>query len=318
MDADRSMETRLVSVVVPVRDRAELTMKAVKSVLNQSFQAFELIVVDDGSTDDLSEVQSLVEAAGHQFVSTPPMGVSHARNLGVALTTAPFLSFLDTDDWWHEDKLKEQMDYLGKNPDCQLVQCEEVWIRNGKRVNQKKIHQMPEGAFFEKALQLCCISPSAVVLCRKLFNSFAGFDERMRVCEDYDLWLRISVKHEVALIKKPLVFKLGGHDDQLSKAEPAMDRFRLFSLIKLLSSDGLSEKQESLVFLHALRRLSILKQGARKRELPTLKKYVKLEEELVEHTTNEAPDRATSLYSQLHPLLDQVLCHPDGTENQVN
>ena len=269
----------MISVIVPVYNRKDLCLRAVRSVLSQSFKDFELIVVDDGSTEDMSEVRELVVEAGQLFVSIPHHGVSRARNVGVKHASRRWISFLDSDDSWKNEKLEKQINYLNANPDCKLAQCEELWIRNGKVHNQKERHSKPTGEAFLRSLELCLISPSSVVLERKLFLDRGGFDERMQICEDYDLWLRLTVDTPVGFIDEPLVVKYGGHIDQLSSSQVAIDRFRVFSMVKLLCQKELTDLQLKETLSMLSKKAYVVLEGARKRKND---RVVSLMERLIE------------------------------------
>jgi len=257
----------LVSVIIPTFNRLELTQRAVQSVLSQTLAAtnIEVIVVDDGSTEDQSGLQELVESHGGKFVYQNSSGVSAARNFGVTQANGQWIAFLDSDDQWHAEKLEKQVEALSSVSLPLILHCEEIWIRKGKRVNPKNIHAKASGNAFARCLELCCISPSAVMISRELFLENGGFDEQMRVCEDYDLWIRLSAGHPIKLLNEALVTKYGGHEDQLSASEPAMDRFRVFSLIKNYLSLDLSEVQQELLFAELKKKLKVLIQGAVKR-----------------------------------------------------
>ncbi|MCB0339548.1 MAG: glycosyltransferase, partial [Bdellovibrionales bacterium] len=206
----------LVSVVIPVFNRADQLAEAVDSVLAQTFRDFELIVVDDGSEIDLSVIKERVLASGHVWLEQPNAGVAAARNRGVAVSKGEWVAFLDSDDRWLPQKLSEQLDYHEQHSDTSISQTFERWIRHGRRVNQRLKHAMPDGEGFSSSLKICCISPSSVMLRRELFDEHRGFNEEFPVCEDYDLWLRITAKERVGLVKIPLIEKFGGHPDQLS------------------------------------------------------------------------------------------------------
>jgi GT2 family glycosyltransferase len=153
---------------------------------------------------------------------------------------------------------------MDAHPDIEICQTEEIWVRDGVRVNPKKRHQKPAGDIFRASLDLCLVSPSAVMMTRKLLDRVGGFDERYAVCEDYDLWLRVARDVPVSLIDQPLVVKRGGHNDQLSRSTWGMDRFRIQALAKLLRSGLEGEKKEWVVEVLG-KKVAVLVQGARKR-----------------------------------------------------
>jgi glycosyltransferase involved in cell wall biosynthesis len=237
--------------------------EAVESVLSQNFSDFELIVVDDGSTDG-----TMCELARFgprlTIVATERKGVSAARNSGVACSGGRYISFLDSDDLWLPEKLAHQTAFMNGHPDVQICQTEEIWIRNGVRVNPKSVHRKPSGEIFVRSLDLCLVSPSAVMMTRSLFDRVGGFDESFPVCEDYDLWLRIALEQQVPLLPEALVIKRGGHSDQLSRSRWGMDRYRVQALQKLLRS-AISAPQRAAAVEVLRKKVSILAAGARKR-----------------------------------------------------
>jgi glycosyltransferase involved in cell wall biosynthesis len=222
-----------VSVIIPTFNRAAMLKQAVESVLSQDFRDFELIVVDDGSTDDTMAVLASYPLAS--VIRQPHRGVSTARNAGIKTATGRFIAFLDSDDLWLPQKLSVQTAFFQKHPDALICQTEEIWIRNGKRVNAKKHHKKRSGIIFEYAVKLCLVSPSGVMMRKELFDKVGLFDETLPACEDYDLWLRIGCRFPIHLIDDPLVVKRGGHEGQLSQS-PGLDRFRIRALKKILES----------------------------------------------------------------------------------
>lgn len=256
---------KTVSVIIPTYNRASIILRAVSSVLYQTFDDFELIVVDDGSTDNTTELLNN-HTKNIIIISLPEnCGVSHARNVGIMASNSPFVAFLDSDDYWLPKKLEIQIRFFEKNPDALVCQTEELWIRNGKRVNPKKKHKKPSGDIFKESLSLCVVSPSAVMLKRELFDEVGLFDENLPACEDYDLWLRISSKYPVYLIDKACVVKEGGHSDQLSRSQPGLDRYRIYSIVKLIKSGHLSKEQVLLAMDELRRKCNIYGNGCIKR-----------------------------------------------------
>ena len=234
-------ENPLVSVIIPTYNRGWILKETIDSVLAQDFTDFELIVVDDGSTDN---TQGILDSYKEDIIVLQQQnkGVSSARNRGIVSASGQFIAFLDSDDLWLPKKLSTQVDFFNTNPDALICQTEEKWIRNGIRVNPKKRHKKLSGNIFEHSLYLCLVSPSAVMIKRSLFEKTGMFDESFPACEDYDMWLRISCRYPVYLIDTPLIIKRGGHADQLSRSS-GLDRYRIQSLKKIIESNLLTDEQ---------------------------------------------------------------------------
>jgi glycosyltransferase involved in cell wall biosynthesis len=252
-----------VSIIIPTYNRGWILKEAIDSVLSQGFSDFELIVVDDGSTDDTREI---LDSYDRDIIVVRQLnqGVSAARNRGIAGSRAQLVAFLDSDDLWLPQKLTRQVAFFQSNPDAMICQTEETWVRNGVRVNPKKRHHKLSGLIFEPSLALCLVSPSAVMIRKTLFDTVGLFDERLPACEDYDLWLRISCQYPVFLIDDPLIIKRGGHHDQLSKAA-GLDKYRIQALTKIVKSGQLSESQTRAAVKTLKEKCAIFANGCRKR-----------------------------------------------------
>ena len=253
-----------VSVIIPTHNRLRMLYDAIDSVLSQTYRDFELIVVDDGSEDGTVEKIPARYGSAVRVVAQARRGVAAVRNLGVRCSRGRFLAFLDSDDLWRPRKLEIQMRLMPPLARWRICQTEEIWIRNGVRVNPKKKHRKPSGDIFRASLDLCLVSPSAALMTRELFERMGGFDESFPVCEDYDLWLRIALDHPVYLIAEPLVIKRGGHADQLSRSTWGLDRFRVRAIKKLLDS-GIEGEKRRWALETLARKAAILAQGAGKR-----------------------------------------------------
>ncbi|MCU0592459.1 MAG: glycosyltransferase [Desulfobacterales bacterium] len=253
-----------VSVIIPTYNRAGCLREAVDSVLAQEFRGFELIVVDDGSRD---ETPQLLQPYGDSIrvLRQENRGVSAARNAGIAGSRGELIAFLDSDDLWLPGKLARQVEFFRQNPESLICQTEELWVKNGSRVNPGRRHQKRGGMIFEPSLELCLVSPSAVMLRRELFDRVGLFNERLPACEDYDLWLRVSCRYPVGLIETPLIVKRGGHADQLSRV-PGLDRYRIESIAKLIADGCLSAAQRMAATAVLKRKCRIYADGCRKRE----------------------------------------------------
>jgi len=253
----------LVTVIIPIYNRGWILKEAIDSVLSQDFDDFELIVVDDGSTDNTCDI---LDGYARDIIvlRQDNRGVSAARNAGIAFASGHFIAFLDSDDLWLSGKLAGQVDFFNSNSDAMICQTEELWIRNGKRVNPKRRHKKFSGMIFKHSLPLCIVSPSAVMLKKSLLDKTGVFDESFPACEDYDLWLRISCKYPVYLIDTPLIIKRGGHEDQLSKT-PKLDKYRIQALKKIIESGMLSKDQHIDAVKMLKEKCDIYAQGCLKR-----------------------------------------------------
>ena len=292
----------LFSVVIPAYNRREMLVKAIESVLSQDFTDYELIVVDDGSTDGTESIESMYNGR-LRYIYQPNSGVSQARNRGIREAVSPHIALLDSDDTWHKTKLRKDKEYIESNPSVNIHQSEDIWIRNSRRVNPGKKHLKKDGYIFSESLKLCMISPSSVVFSRKIIDNYGLFDEELPACEDYDLWLRITPFEYIGLIKEKLITRYAGHSDQLSSNYPLMDRFRLYSIMKLLSScgDKLSDIQKKEAETAAIEKARMLLAGSLKRgnrdNLLILEKIISS----LEHGSYTKRDYQSLLQLQHHP-----------------
>lgn len=236
-----------VSVIIPTYNRRALLKRAVESVLEQSYRDFELIVVDDGSTDGSA---ALVEGLGGapRCLRQDHRGQAAARNRGIAEARGPLIAFLDSDDWWDREKLSVQVTAMENEPRYGVSHTQEIWYRGGEILPQKAKHRKYGGWIFERCLPLCAVSPSTAIVRKSLFDTVGLFDESFPCCEDYDLWLRASARHPFLLVDRALTLKEGGRPDQVSRIHRVgIDRFRIKALVKVLEEPGLlSDAQRSL------------------------------------------------------------------------
>ena len=253
----------LISVIIPTYNRAGLLIEAVSSVLDQTYSNFELIIVDDGSTDK-TEDRFGFSKPPVRYIRQEHQGVSAARNRGIVEAKGAYIAFLDSDDYWLKNKLAVQVDFLKSNSEILICQTEERWIRKEKRVNPRTRHVKPSGQIFDRSLELCVVSPSSVMMHREFFQIVGIFDERLPACEDYDLWLRAAYRINIPLISQELTVKRGGHEDQLSHQLWGMDRFRVYALQKLLK-EPLSAAQRKKTIQELQKKCTVLSNGALKR-----------------------------------------------------
>lgn len=272
-----------VSVIIPSFNRPEKTAIAVKSVLIQNYTDFEVIVIDDGSTEKLREENLFVYNNKNikcQLIRNEVnAGVSYSRNRGVEHSSGEWIAFLDSDDEWLPQKLKMQMNWIEKNPQYRICQTREIWIRDGVRVNPPKGYEKVSDEIFEISLKRCMITPSSVMIRKDLYEEYHGFNESLPACEDYDLWLKITSKENIGLIDEQLLIRYGGHDDQLSSTIKVLDKYRVRAMLDLLCMGDLSERQRMHVYSVLSQKAEILSNGFRKRgKLKEYERYKKLSE----------------------------------------
>jgi glycosyltransferase involved in cell wall biosynthesis len=252
-----------VTVIIPNYNRHDVMQRAVESVLGQTGIEFELVVVDDASVTPPEALYQRVREAGHRVLVSPRrQGPGPCRNWGAREGRGRYLALLDSDDIWLPGKLARQWESLRQSA-YRIGQVGEIWYRNGVRVDPLKAHRIEGGDLFSRSLRTVCVSPSSVMLERELFLAMGGFDPELFVCEDYDLWLRVAAHELFDVVTEPLVVKYGGHADQLSKALPAMDRFRLRGLAKGLKSRAFGSRWPA-VRDELLHKAGILEKGSHK------------------------------------------------------
>ena len=253
-----------ISVIIPTFNRKETLKRAIQSVVMQSYTPYEIIVIDDGSDDGTKEWLK-DNYPNVKYIYQMNSGVSSARNKGIKFARGDWIALLDSDDEWLPSKLKDQAYEIELNPAAKFLHTNEIWIRNGVRVNQMKKHKKYGGYIFEKCLDICRISPSSVLIKKDIFDEIGMFDETLKVCEDYDLWLRFASKYPVHFLDQPLIKKYGGHSDQLSKVDDGIESYRIRSLKKIMNSGILNKKQKTITKDVLVKKMYIYAKGLEKR-----------------------------------------------------
>lgn len=200
------------SVIIPLYNKAPYVAKAIESVLGQTYSDFEVIVIDDGSTDQSLEVAKTFENKSITIISQPNSGVSTARNNGVKLAKHPYICFLDADDWWHPTFLEEMKRLITDFPDAGIYGSGYYIVKNG----QERIAPIGVPQGFEQGIidycevyakTLCMpLTSISVVIPKHIFDEEKGFKSQLKFGEDFDLWIRIALKHKVILVNKPLAY----------------------------------------------------------------------------------------------------------------
>jgi glycosyltransferase involved in cell wall biosynthesis len=272
-----------ISVIIPVYNRYTLIERAIKSVLGQTLLPDEIIVIDDGSTDGTDKIIKN-NYPDIILLKQKNRGVSCARNNGIINAKGTWITLLDSDDEWLPEKLEKQSQAIQINSNNKICHTDEVWIRNGVRVNPMKKHRKYGGNIYKYCLPLCVMSPSSIMIHKDIFKDVGLFDENFPVCEDYDLWLRICSRYPVLYLQEKLIKKYGGHDDQLSRRYWGMDRFRIQALEKMINEPVLSENDRMATVTTAINKAKILQKG------------------LVKHSHKEEAEKMTKKLAELETL----------------
>jgi len=259
------MKSCPVSVIIPTFNRASLLERAIRSVYKQTLLPYEVLVIDDGSTDETAEVLNTLSEKSLlplKVIRTPNRGPAAARNRGIAAAECEFIAFLDSDDHWHKKKIELQYNALREQDSYFISHTMEKWLRRGEHLNQKKIHIPRHGEIFDHCLKLCAVGMSTVMARRNIFEHVGFFDENLRCCEDYDLWLRVSYRYPFLLLKNQLTVKEGGREDQVSfQFRLGMDELRIKSMEKILSLEPLDKQQFLATTEEIIRKLRIFGNG---------------------------------------------------------
>ena len=260
-----------ISVIIPTYNRATFIVKTIQSVLNQTIVPEEIIVIDDGSTDQTEDILRdlcLLHPKVLKYIKQKNCGVSSARNLGIKEASNNWLCFLDSDDLWENSKIEEQINFHKENKHILFSYTNELWLFNDKTIKQKKHQQKQSGFCFKQNIANTLIGASTVMINRSILDDVGIFDEDLKVCEDYDLWLRVLYKYEIGIIEQQLIKKIAGHKEQLSFTTPLMDTYRIKSLQKHLDSKYAEDIKNMI-----LKKCDILINGAIKHSNSEVQSY---------------------------------------------
>lgn len=225
-----------VSAVIPVYDRTDTLKDAVESVLFQDYPDIEIIVVDDGSTVDLTKTLKPYLHFIRFIRLEKNCGVSRARNEGIKAAKGEFIAFLDSDDVWLPFKISHQLKLM-KSEGTKVCHTNEFWYKADRFINQSKKHARYGGDIFPHILDICRISDSSVIIARDVFDKTGMFDESMKVCEDYELLLRIAALFKVSYSEKKCIIKRSVTDDQLSASIRHIESIRLGALKNFIQNN---------------------------------------------------------------------------------
>lgn len=196
-----------VSVVIPTYNRSKVLPNSIDSVLTQTYQDFELIIVDDGSIDDTaSKVEKYLKDERVRYIQLEKnAGVSNARNVGVQNANGEWIAFHDSDDCWRPNKLEKQMEYLDSHPECKMVYSAYEFHVPGKEETIKVPMGIQTGNLVDSLLVANRVGAPTVVVDRNLYIELGGFDESFPALEDWDFAIKAAIATEVGYVDEPLV-----------------------------------------------------------------------------------------------------------------
>lgn len=205
---------KLVSVIIPTFNRAAKVVKAIESVIDQTYKNIEIVVVDDGSTD---QTATAVTRFGDnvKYLSKKNGGVSSARNYGIKNCAGDLIAFLDSDDLWLPHKILKQVDYLQQHSDFGMVLCDYFIVNpEGKQTGTtNRRDDLPnDGMILHDVLLAPYLIPSSVLVRKDVLIEVGMFDETLKTAEDLDLHLKIACKYKIGLLCEPLLKYMSGHE----------------------------------------------------------------------------------------------------------
>lgn len=246
------------SVIIPLYNKGTYVEKAIRSVIAQTFQDFELIVVDDGSTDDsLHNAQSIIQnlelqdpdqSKKIQLIQQKNQGVSTARNNGVKLAKYDYIAFLDADDWWEPDYLSEMKALIDAYPEAGIYGSSYYKVKNGRNIPANigvkpgfksgliNYFQVYAATFYMPLTSITSI------IKKNIYIDLKGFKEELKLGEDFDLWARIALKYSVAFLNKPLAY----YNQDVEVAHKAVVGQRIYKPeeIYIFHLDDLAEEEK--------------------------------------------------------------------------
>lgn len=247
----------LVSVVIPVYNAADHLKETLSSILNQTYRNFEIIAVDDGSSD--SSIDIIQSFDGVVLIQQTNSGPAAARNKGVQAAKGEWIAFLDADDLWEPDKLEKQLQTMNG---CEWIYSD-IFFMGGVNDSRRdsSFSDKPSGNVFDKLICSNFIGTSTVLIRHRVINEVGGFDETLRTIQDWDLWIRIARKYSIAYISEPLVnYRIHSVSASRSSRKTLPNHLRVIE--KTFSSGGISEDMMHLKRTAKASSLSICSQIA--------------------------------------------------------
>jgi len=240
-----------INVIIPAYNVAHYLPEAIESVLGQTYSDLDVTVIDDGSTDNTTEVvvPYLDRIA---FLKVPNGGPARARNLAIQKSSEEYLAFLDADDVWYPDKLERQLDVFERNPDYHLVYSDALVTTADSsqkdRLWSSEKRQMKEGWVFDDLLAECFIMIPSVIVKRDCLEQVGLFDEDLVCWEGYDLWLRVSHRYPIGFVNAPLLERRL-HTSNFFYSNPRNDIVSLINIMQKWekATSSLSEGNRAII-----------------------------------------------------------------------
>jgi glycosyltransferase involved in cell wall biosynthesis len=217
----------LISVIIPCYNAQAYLAEAIDSALNQSHTHIEVLVIDDGSTDNSARIaKSYKNEVRLIYLHKENSGLSSARNLGIQRSSGPYIALLDADDRWEPHKLSRQIETFQTAPSCGMVFTDySTFDSQGLRDTRRNVdHHTGIVEYSQLLSRSNFIYPSTVLIRRSVFDVCGNFDESLRSIEDYDMWLRIAQKFEVRGVREPLT-TIRIHEHNMSGNLPVMLKY---------------------------------------------------------------------------------------------
>lgn len=218
----------LVSVVIPTYNKAQYLKKAIESVLNQTYKAIEMIIIDDGSTDNTQQVVKSFNDPKIIYIWQKNKGPAAAKNTGIKKAQGKYIAFLDSDDLWLEEKLEKQLEFMEKNPEMSLLGTGCYEIDSQGKILGKKIFPKKNENLQKILIRYNPFIQSSVLVKKEVFDKIKGYDENFSESEDYEFWLRVARYYKIANLPELLVMKRY-HSENLS---PEKDKKQLFYVLR--------------------------------------------------------------------------------------
>jgi glycosyltransferase involved in cell wall biosynthesis len=230
------VKTTQVSVIIPIYNGSRFVEETIRSVVNQNFEDWELILVDDGSTDNTREIIESFKSTKIRCFSKPNSGVSDSRNYGAKYATGEYFAFIDADDIWKPAKMSESVDFIKNHPVHLVHSYMEVIDASSKPTGE--ILQGKEGWMLNSLLLWdgCNIpSPSSILVSKDAYEKVGGFDTNFSTAADQDFFFRIANNYEIGMIKSPLgQYRVHGQNMHLNIQQMESDHISVYLKAKEL------------------------------------------------------------------------------------